>query len=98
LRAKEPLNIDAAQACCVDAAAMALRADVADQVSCRRSVTVHVAIETGHTLHAERLRSFAIGSGIELLLRKLGDQQAEPFQILGVEYAREEFLEILDGH
>ena len=84
-----------AQAGRIDAAAMALRPDVAHQVRRRRRVAVDVAIEAGHALHAERLLGLAVGGGVELLLRKLRHQQPQPFQVLGVQNARKELLEVL---
>jgi len=60
--------LTAAQAGRVDAAAVALRADVADQVSRRGGMPIDVAIEAGDALHADGLLGLAIGGGVELLL------------------------------
>ena len=44
------------------------------------------------------LLGLAVGGGVELLLRELRDQQPQAFQVLGVEDALEDLLEVLDGH
>ena len=98
LRTEQPLDVDAAQADGVDAAAMALRPDVAHQVGGARRVAVDVTIEASHALHAEGRFGFAVGGGVELLLRELRHQQPQPLQILGVEDAGKQLLEIIDRH
>ncbi len=98
LRAEQPLDVHAAQAGRVDAAAVALRPDVARQVGRRRRVAVDVAIEAGHALHADRLRRLAVGGGVELLLRELRHQQTQALQVLGVEDAGEDLLEVVHRH
>ena len=75
-----------------------LRPDVADQVGRRRRVAVDVAVEAGHALHAVGLLRLAVGGGVELLLRELRHQQAHALQVLGVQDAVEDLLEVLDGH
>ncbi len=98
LRAEQPLDVDAAQAGRVDAAAVALRADVADQVRRGRRVAVDVAVEAGHAAHAIGLFRLAVVTGVELLLRELRNQQAHAFQVLGIKDAVKDFVEIVDGH
>ena len=98
LRAEQPLDVDAAQARRVDAAAVRLRPDVAHQVGRRRGVAVDVAVEAGHALHAGGLLRLAVGRGVELLLRELRDQQAHALQVLGVQDALEDLLEVLHRH
>ena len=77
---------------------MALRPDVAHQVGRPRRVAVDVAIEASHALHADRLFRLAVGGGVELLLRKLRHQQTHALQILGVEDAGEDLLEVVHRH
>src|SRR5688572_24460117 len=60
-------------------------------------VPVGVAIEATNALHPVRSFRLAIGGGVELLLRELRNQKAEPFEVLGVENAAEDFLKISDG-
>ncbi len=95
LRAEKPLNVHAAQAGRVDAAAVRLRPDVADEVRRPGGVAVDVAVEAGDALHAVGLRRLAVGRGVELLLRELRHQQSQALQVLGVEDALEDLLEVL---
>ena len=97
LGAEEALNIYTAEAGSIDAAAVVLRTNVAYEVSGGGSVAIDVAIETGDAFHAVGALGFAIGGGVELLLWKLRDEQAQAFEIFGVEYAVKDFLEIGDG-
>ena len=60
-------------------------------------VTVSVAIEATDALHPVRPFGLAVGGGVELLLRELRDEEAEAFEIFGVENAAEDFLKIGDG-
>src|SRR5262249_6589696 len=78
-----------------DPAAVGLWPDVADQVGRAGRVAVDVAIEAGHAL--AWFLALAVEGSIELLLGKLGDQQADAFQVLGVEDAAEDLLEVVDG-
>ncbi len=98
LRAEKPLDIDAPQAGGLDAAAVALRPDVAHQVKCGRGVTVDMAVKTSHALHSGGLLRLAVGSRIELLLRKLRHQQSHALQILGIEDAAQDLLEVVHGN
>ena len=77
---------------------MRLRADVAHQMRCGRSVSIDMAIETRDSLHARRAIGFAIAGRVELLLRELRDQQPNAFQILRVQNSLEDFLEVVDRH
>ena len=98
LRAEQPLDVHAAQARRVDAAAMALRPNVADQMRRPGRVAVDVAVEAGHADHAGGVLGLAVGRGVELLLRELRHQQAQPLQVLRIEDAVEQLLEILQRH
>ena len=60
-------------------------------------VAVDVAIKAGDTLHAVISFGFPIGSGVELLLRKLRDQQAQPVELLRIQNAIEQIVEVVDG-
>ena len=72
----------------LDAMAELLRADVADQVRGAVGVAIDVAIEAGDAAAGpSRLRRSSVC--VELLLGKRGDQQPEPFELLGVEDAVE---------
>ncbi len=75
---------------------MRLRPNVADQMCRAGSVAVDVAIEAGDASPAVGVIRLAVGGGVELLLRELRHQQAHAFQILGVENAVEELLEVID--
>ena len=95
LRAEEPLNVDAAKARRIDAAAVLLRADVPGQVRRRGRVSVHMAVEAGHA--QARHQRLAIERGVELLLRELRHQQPDPFQVLRVQDAVEHLVVGFDG-
>ena len=45
-----------------------------------------------------RLLRLAVGGGVELLLRELRHQQTQALQVLGVQDAGEDLLEVVDGH
>ena len=45
-----------------------------------------------------RLFRLAVGGGVELLLRELRHQQPQALQVLGVQDAAEDLLEVVDGH
>src|SRR5688572_29264570 len=96
LGAKETLNIHAAEAGSIDAAPVCLRANIADEMGGGGGVAVGVAIEAGDALHAVGPVGLAIGGGVELLLRKLRDEQTKAFEVLGIENAAEDFLKIGD--
>src|SRR5262249_9803721 len=74
-----------------------LRANVADDVRGRGGMAVDVAIKASYASHAVRMGRLAIEGGVKLLLRKLRDQQAQPFHVLGVEDALKDLLKVFDG-
>ena len=96
LRPEEALNVDAAKAGRVDAPAVRLRPDVARQVGRSRSVAVDMAIKACHAAHAIRLFRLPVGGRVELLLRELRDQQAQALEVLGIQDALEDLLEVFD--
>ena len=65
----------------------------------RRSgrVTIYMTIKACNTKHAIRSFRFAIGGGVELLLRKLSNQQTQAFELLWIKQSIEELVEIIDG-
>ena len=69
--------------------------DVADQVSGSVSVAVGVAIETSYAA-ASVLRT-PIFSLVVMLLRKNRKEQAEAFDLLGVEDAIKQFVVVIEG-
>src|ERR1700752_2837903 len=85
LRAEEALDVHPAQRRRLDAAAVLLRADVADEVERSRRVAVDVAVEAGHAPHPFRLLGLAVGGRVELLLRELRDEEAQSVELLRVE-------------
>ncbi len=97
LRSEETLNVDATQARCFDAAAILLRANVADEVERAIGVAVDVAVEAGDALHAIWSIRFSISRRVELLLRKLGDEQTQSVELLWIENAIEQIVEVVDG-
>src|SRR5262249_38016187 len=82
LRAEKALDIDSAQAGSVYPSPVSLRADVAHQMCPTVGVAVDVAIKASYAT-ARPFRP-AILSDVELLLRKLGQQQAESFELFRV--------------
>src|SRR5262249_31985774 len=83
LRAEEPLDIDSAQGCRLDAATVRLWADVADQMGRAIRMAVDVAIETGHSF--ARLFRPPVFQSVELLLRELRQQQTQAFELFRIE-------------
>src|SRR5687767_13178697 len=71
-----------------------LRSDVPNQVSGRVRMAVRVTVET-HDAAAGPLRT-AILRLIELLLRKWRDEQAQSLELLRIQQAIEELIEIVD--
>src|SRR5260370_31091096 len=67
-------------------------------MKCSGRVAVYVTIEAGHTPHTVGLLSLAIGCSIELLLRKLGHQQAQTIELLWIENAIEQLVKVIDRH
>src|SRR5712664_329354 len=67
-------------------------------MKCSGRVAVYVTIEAGHTPHTVGLLSLAIGCSIELLLRKLGHEQAQTIELLRVQNAIEQLVEIINRH
>jgi hypothetical protein len=80
----------------VDTVAELLRADVANEMRRGVRVTIGVAIQAGHT-SAGSLGASVLGL-VELLLGEGGDQQAESFQLLGVQEPVEQLVVIVNGH
>src|SRR5882757_914292 len=72
-----------------------LRADITYQVESAIRASIRVTVETRDS--AAGLVGTAIGGLIELLLRKRSEQQAEPFDLLRVENAIEQVVEVCDG-
>src|SRR5712672_4813101 len=72
-----------------------LRADVTHQVECAIRASIRVTVETRDT--AAGLVGTAIGGLIELLLRERSEQQAQSFDLLGVENTVEQVVEVCDG-
>src|SRR2546425_2404642 len=56
-----------------------------------------MTIETSYASHSVRLLGLAIGSGIELLLRKLSHQQPQAFELLGIQNAVEKLVVIINS-
>src|SRR6267378_2012214 len=94
LRAKQPLNVNAAQRRCFDPMAKLLRPNVADEMECPVCSTVRMTIKTGHT--AARLFRTAVIGLIELLLRERGEQQSQPLDLFGIENAVKDLIEVID--
>jgi hypothetical protein len=94
LRTEEPLNVHPAERRRVDAMAEFLWADVADEVRRGVRVAVHVAVEAGHT--AVRFLGPSIRGHVVLLLRERRDEQAQTFQLLRIQRALEQLLEVID--
>ena len=92
------MDVHPAEARRIDPAAVRLRTDVAHEMGSRRGVAVDVAIETRHAELAVGPVGLAVGRGVELLLRELCDQEAQPLQVLGVEDAGKDLLEVRHGH
>src|SRR3989442_3071869 len=67
-------------------------------MKCSGRVTVDVTIKTSYAAHSIRLLGFAIGSGIELLLRKLSHQQPQAFEMLGIQNAVEELVVVINSN
>src|SRR6185369_10625317 len=93
LRAEQPLHVYAAQRGRVDTVPELLRPCVSRQVSGAVGVAVGVAIEAGYTT-ADVLAA-AIFRLVELLLRKRRQQEAQTFDLLGVEQAVKELIEVV---
>ncbi len=82
LRAKEPLNTYSTQGRCFDPVPELLRPNIANQMVCSVCVPVGMTIKTGNA-KAGAVSSPVFG-GIKLLLRELGNQQAQSFELLRV--------------
>src|SRR6266540_4808121 len=93
LRTEEALDIDSAQGGRVYPSPVSLRADVADQMCPTIGVAVDVAVKASYAT-ARPFRPAILGD-VELLLRKLGQQQAEPFELFRIENAVEQLIEII---
>src|SRR5262249_53775153 len=98
LRAEEALDVHAAQARRVDPAAMRLWPGGTDQGGGGRRVAVDGAAAAGGALHAGRLVGLAVGGGVELLLGELRHEETHALDVLGVEDALEDLLEVVDRH
>src|SRR5256885_16258149 len=72
-----------------------LRANVTYQVECAVRAAVRVTVEACNT--AAGLVGTAIGGLIELLLRERSEQEAESFDLLGIENAVEQVVEVCNG-
>ncbi len=96
LRSEQPLDVDTAQRRRVDAVAMLIRADIADGVCRGVGVAVGMAVEARDALAGDQ-RAAVLG-GIELLLRERREEQAQAFQLLGIQDALEKLLEIRERH
>src|SRR5437870_3933245 len=65
-------------------------------MKCSGRVTVDVTIKTSYASHSVRLLGFAIGSSVELLLRKLSHQHPQAFELLGIQNAVEELVVVIN--
>ena len=65
-----------------------LWADVTNEVISPIRVSVHVAVEAGDAQYAVRPISPPVLSGVELLLRELGDEESQALNLLGIQNAR----------
>ena len=70
--------------------------DVPDQMGGGIRVAIDVTFKTHHT--ATRTLRAAVFGLVELLLRERGHQQPQALQLLGVEDAVEQLVEVGDGH
>ena len=70
---------DAAQACRVKPESSFLRPDVGGQVELPGRVPIHMAVEAGDA--EARLAGLAVIGGIELLLRKRGQEELQPVEL-----------------
>src|SRR6266436_5138717 len=59
-------------------------------------MAVNMTIEARHTDHPIRTLRFAVVSSIELLLRKLCDEQAQALDLFGIQNAIEKPVEVID--
>jgi hypothetical protein len=98
LRAEQPLYVYAPQRGSLDPTAILLRPYITDQVHGPGRVTVDVTIEAGHSQHTFRFLGFAVRGGIELLLRKLRHEHAQPIELFRVKNAVEQLVEIVDRY
>src|SRR5688572_9142976 len=98
LRSKKPLNKDTTQRRSLNPSTVLLRSNIADEVKRRRCMTIHVTIKTSDAKHAVRALCFAICGGIELLLRKLRDQQTQAFELFGIQNAIKQVVKIIDRY
>src|SRR6476661_5636333 len=71
-----------------------LRTNIANQVRRAVRMAVHVAIETGDA--PMRLPAAAVLGGVELLLRERGNEQPQTLDLLRVQKAVEQFVEVID--
>src|SRR5690606_4783088 len=92
LRAEQALLVHAAERWRADAPAEVVRPRVADGVGRRVRVPVRVTIEAGDAV--ARLHAAAVVRQVELLLRELGDEQAQALELLRVQNAVEEAEEV----
>jgi hypothetical protein len=96
LGAEEALDVHAAQRGRADAMAVLVRSNVSDGVSRCVRMAVGMTIETGDA--EGRFQAPPFIRGVELLLRKRCDQQAQPFELLRIENVLEESVEVVRGH
>ncbi len=96
LRPEEALDVHAAQRRSVDAVTELLGPDVPDEVGGVVGVTVDVAVEASHAEHTVSTVGPSVLGGVELLLGELREQEPEPLQLLRVEDAVEDLVEIVD--
>src|SRR5688572_32837271 len=79
LRPEEALHVHAAEGRRVDAVPVLVRTNIADGMRGGIGMSVGMAIET--TYSEMSLQAAAVFSGVELLLGKRGDQQAQSFEL-----------------
>src|SRR5438445_13769152 len=73
-----------------------LGTDVADQMSAAIRMAVRMTFEAyDPTTWANRAPVF---SGVELLLRERGEQQAQTLKLLGIQDPVEQFVKVVNGH
>jgi hypothetical protein len=93
---EEPLDVHPPQGRGVDAVPEFLGPDVPHQMGGRVGVAIDVAVKTGHALAGKfRAPVFRL---VELLLHERGDQKTQSLQLLGIQNAVEDFIEVHPGN
>src|SRR4026207_897254 len=96
LRAKQPLNVQAAQRGGINAMTELLRADISGQVGTGVRVAVRMTVETGDaTAWTHGATVFRL---VELLLRERRDEQPQALELLRIQNPIEQFIIVVEGH